>query len=170
METKIKLNFGAGDTKLDGFVNIDMNISVKPDLITDIRLHCLPFQDASCEVIHFLHCLEHIELKFWPFVFDEFYRLLMPNGVLLLAFPNFEICSTYFLENYRGMREFWCNTLYGRQLYAGDYHVTGMLTPEVINWLERFGFINIRYAPEPEEWNIFIKCQKGIRYTREDIL
>ena len=33
----MKINYGCGETKLEGFVNIDIEESVEPDLVCDVR-------------------------------------------------------------------------------------------------------------------------------------
>src|SRR5438552_548245 len=120
----MKINFGSGESKLEGFVNIDSEIITRPDVVHDIRKNQLPFAKDSIDEIWFHHCVEHIELFNWSNVFTEFYRVLKMNGLLFMSYPEFEICSKYYLENYKGQRDFWRNCLYGRQLYPGDYHVT----------------------------------------------
>ncbi len=170
----LKLNYGCGETNLEGFVNIDSvkNERVNPDVIADITKGSLPFESEGCELIHCLHNLEHIEQKYWPFVFSEFRRILIPEGELRLAYPEFEICAKYFIENYRGMRTFWRRTLYGRQLYPGDFHVVPMRTVEVVNLLEEAGFHGIKTCPEPEQsYNTFLIAFKTeMPMTKEDIL
>src|SRR5215813_9269378 len=113
----MKINFGAGETKLEGYINIDLEENSKPDIICDLRKAALPFKDNEVEMVQMLHCIEHIELKYWPHVFNEFWRVLCPNGKLFLAYPEFEKCANYFLENHLGLRDLFRNTLYGRQLY-----------------------------------------------------
>lgn len=168
----MKLNYGAGETKLKGFINIDIEESTKPDLVCDIRKSFLPYENDSVDQINCIHNLEHIELSHWPKFFIEFHRVLKEDGQLYLAYPEFDICAKYFIENYRGMREFWRKCLYGRQLYPGDYHVVPMRTEEVIQWLEMFGFKDIKSCAEPAEpHNTFVGAKKGkSALTREDIL
>lgn len=168
----MKLNIGCGETKLEGFVNIDLEESTKPDLLLDLRKESFPYLNDSVEQINCLHNLEHIELKYWNHVLSEFYRVLQPEGKLLLAYPEFEICAKNFLENEKGLRDFWRWTLYGRQEYPGDYHVVPMRTIEVINYLETIGFHNLKYGPEFDQpHNTFVIAYKGkLPKTRADIL
>lgn len=168
----MKLNIGCGETKLDGFINIDLEESVKPDLVLDLRKQPFPYEKDSVELIQCIHNLEHIELKYWPTILSEFFRVLKPEGKLYLAYPEFEICAKNFIENHLGMREFWRATLYGRQLYPGDYHVVPMRTAEVLTYLEEAGFHEFNYGPEPRElYNTFIIAHKGKLFdTKEDVL
>src|SRR5258708_692377 len=112
-----KLNLGSGEFKLEGFINIDFSEQTKPDLVCNFKKDALPFKNDSCDLIHLLHVLEHIEMKFWNNVFNEIRRVLILEGKLILAYPEFEICSRYFIENHKASRDFWQATLYGRQAY-----------------------------------------------------
>lgn len=158
----MKLNVGCGENKLEGYINVDGEASTNPDLLLDIRGQQLPYEDGSVDLVQMFHSIEHIERKYWPRIFLEFWRVLKPSGSLFLAYPEFEICARYFLENKCGLRELWRATLYGRQLYAGDYHVTPMVTSELIEMLKYHGFKNFKHAPDPDEdHNSLLICEKG---------
>lgn len=168
----MRLNYGCGETKLDGYVNIDATIGVKPDLVWDLKLANLPYEDSSIDEICMFHCLEHIEVEFWPKFFMEFWRLLKPDHPLLLAYPEFEVCAHNFITNKDNLKDFWRATLYGRQLYPGDYHVSPVISHELKQDLMNFGFKNIKYRPEiGEPYNTFLVCAKGeMHYSHEDLL
>lgn len=172
MPKLIKINIGCGENKIRGFVNVDIEKSVKPDIIHDIKSGPMPFNDGVASQINCIHNLEHIELKYWSNLFKEFHRVLAPGGQLWLAYPEFEKCAKGFLENYQGRREFFRHTLYGLQRYAGDYHVTPMVTREIIQYLQQNGFDNIKHTPEPEEsWNTFLIAERvEMPKTREEVV
>lgn len=168
----LKLNYGCGENKLEGFVNIDIEESTKPDLICDLRSGKLPYEDNSVDTIYMIHCIEHIEVAHWDKFFNEFYRVLKPNAPLILAYPEFSKCALGFINNEQGMKDFFRLTLYGRQLYPGDYHVTPMDTFEFVSILKDYGFTNIKYGPDKNEpYNTWLKCEKGEQaLTREDVI
>jgi hypothetical protein len=89
--------------------------------------------------------------------------VLKSNGTLVLGYPEFAIISRYFIEDHNRARDFWLNTLYGRQLYPGDYHVTAILSAELSNLLETFGFYRIKYQSEPEgtEYDFVMVAKKN---------
>ena len=158
----MKLNIGCGENYLEGCVNIDTELTIKCDTIADIKKGRLPFEDTSFETVIAMHVLEHIEIPYWPHFFEEVRRVLKKDGQLILAYPEFEICAKYFIENYKGGREFWRYTLYGRQQYPGDYHVVPMRTAEVISHLTSWGFADIKSCIEDnEEWSTFLQAKKG---------
>lgn len=168
----LKLNYGCGEKYLEDFINIDQEESVKCDLIHDLTKHPFNYEDNSVDVIYMIHSLEHIEIKFWDRIFSEFHRVLKPNGELLLGYPEFEICAFNFLNNVRGIKDFWRNTLYGCQRYPGDYHVVPMESKELERIVSSYSFIDIKTAPdESEPFNSWLLCKKGDKlYTRESLL
>lgn len=168
----VKINYGCGELPVPGYINIDStkNAITKPDIIGDILQGELPFKTGEVDEFRMLHCLEHIEKSKWNTIFAEVHRLLSETGEFILAYPEFEICANNFITNYKGARDYWQMTLYGRQLHKGDYHVVPMRTADIINQLEFNGFKNIRYGEDTEyPWNTFVICNKDIRENREDL-
>lgn len=168
----MKLNFGCGETKLEGYINVDLEPSSNPDVVCDIRKNPLPFKDSSVEHIQMFHSIEHIEQRWWTTVFAEFRRVLKDDGTLFLAYPEFEKCAKNFLENHLGLKELWKATLYGRQLYPGDYHVVPMETSSLVEILRTCGFKDFKTGPDPDEgWNSILICKKGsLPMLREEVL
>lgn len=171
----IKLNLGSGENKLDEFVNIDAEPKTNPDVCLDFRYEPLPYAEGEVEEIWMLHCIEHIERRYWQGVFAEINRVLKPQGLFVLAYPEFRICADNFVKDHKGQREFWLATLYGRQLYPTDYHVTAVDTPELKTILEAYGFYRILYKPEFSEENhntilIARKSPINLVVDREEIM
>jgi len=167
----IKLNIGCGNNRIEGYINIDSADDTNPDVVVDIR-QGLPYPDNSAEEILFFHAIEHIEEKFHERILEEFWRVLRPEGLLLISYPEFEKCAQNYIENYRGMREFWKNTIYGLQRYPGDYHVALMNSDVLGEKLLETGFINIEWKAESlEPYNSIMKAEKGPAYrTYEQLL
>lgn len=171
----ISLNIGCGESKLDGFVNIDCvkNFNVDPDLILDVTKEDLPYENNSVSEIWMIHALEHVEMYKWNKILPEFLRVLEPNGILILSYPEFGECSKRFLNDSGGKRNFWRATLYGRQLYPSDYHVIPMHSPEIKEILEIAGFYRIKWQPESEvePFNTILNAYKDpAPVKREDVL
>lgn len=158
----LKLNLGCGKARYDGFINIDIEESLHPDVLCDFR-KSLPYEDKSVDSILLIHTIEHIEAKYHVDMLFEFNRVLRVGGGLTIAYPEFSKCAMNYINNYRGQREFWKNTLYGRQLYPADFHVTLMDTDEFKCVLRDCGFcqINSHAEPSPEEHNTILICRKS---------
>lgn len=164
MKKPFKLNLGCGSNKIEGFVNVDSEESCKPDLIHDFMKAGIPAKSGAVDEIVFFHCIEHIRKAQHKFLLKDMWRVLKPGGTLILSYPEFTRCYKNWKQNYRGLREFWEATLFGRQLYPSDYHVCIMHTPDFIEMLRDCGFGSITTNPEPQEsYNTVVHAVKGPR-------
>jgi SAM-dependent methyltransferase len=156
-----RLNLGCGHNKIEGCINLDIEPSVNPDIVHDFKTP-LPYPDNSIEEIFFFHVIEHIEDTLHDFILEEIYRVLVPGGTVYISYPEFKECAANYMSNYKGMRYYWKQTLYGRQMHKGDYHVSLMDTPRFIFLLQQIGFTNVQSKPEPSEpWNTVVRAEKG---------
>jgi predicted SAM-dependent methyltransferase len=165
------LNLCCGRNKLKDCINVDLNQDVEPDMCFDIRAE-FPIPDESQDCIFFFHSIEHIQRLYHRRVYKEIHRVLKPNGKFYMSFPEFRIVAQYWLENYKGSREFWEQTLFGRQENIHDFHVVPMDTEETKDMLIEAGFKDIVTAQEfPEAFNTIIKSIKcAPQLTYEDVL
>ncbi len=79
-----KLNIGCGRDYKFGYINIDIDPSVKPDIVRDIEKG-LPFDDNSVDEIYCSHTLEHIHDLL--FVLREFYRVCKNKAKITIIVP-----------------------------------------------------------------------------------
>lgn len=79
-----KLNIGSGKEKVIGFINIDIDLTTKPDILRNIEKG-LPFDDNSVDEIKCSHTLEHI--KDLNFVLKEFYRVCKNGAKITITVP-----------------------------------------------------------------------------------
>ena len=144
-----KLNLGCGGCKLTGYLNVDVDPEVKPDMEMDICAF-FPFVDDQFEEVLFLHTIEHIEKRWHPSIFSEIHRVLKKDtGKFILGYPEFSLCAQNWLTNHRGKRDFWEATIFGRQLSKADFHVCAMDSAEVKDTLLTVGFEDIKIREEP---------------------
>lgn len=170
----IKLNLGCGTTKLEGYVNIDVEESCSPDLVCDFTKVALPYENDSVEEIVMFHTIEHIRKIIHPGLFGEFRRVLKVGGRLIISYPNFWECATRWKNNYQGQRDFWHATMFGRQLYPSDYHVCAMDPTEVEIILRDIGFGDVNTEPEADEpfnsitWGIKREVKTYVNQLKSD--
>lgn len=173
MSKFIGLNIGCGACKLDNYINVDINIKHKPDVVFNI-FKPFPIPDNSFGQVLLLHVIEHVPATLHANVLLECRRILKDDGFILIAYPEFIKCATNYIENKFGKRDFWAATIYGRQLTHDDYHVALMNTHDFIPLLEAIGYRDIVDKPEPyplEGHNTIVKAYKGTSaLTREDII
>jgi len=93
---RLKLNLGASQTYIPGFVNID--ISSLADVRVDLGIEPLPFPDNSVELIFSYHTLEHIED--YLFALGEIHRVLCHGGRLLLGVPYVTLTEYHLVNPY----------------------------------------------------------------------
>lgn len=170
VEEKVILNLGCGEGKVSGATNVDINSVTNPDLVCDIRRK-LPFDTNSVDEILFYHTIEHIEKRYHQDIFRELNRILKPNGILNIAYPEFLEIVENWKTNYQGKKDFWEMTIYGAQRSPSDFHVVIMHTPDVKLELIKAGFRILAAVPEPlEKFNTYIRAAKDKLLTYEDIL
>jgi len=165
----LKLNLGSGSAKLDDFVNIDINEDNKPDLVHNI-LERLPYPDSSIDEIVLFHTIEHIEKWKHKNLFLEIRRLLKPDGLFCISYPEFSKIAQHWLDNKYGDRDFWEATIYGRQLFKEDYHVTAIDSTALRVKLKECGLQMISFKPEPnQEFNTMAYCKVDVPYVEYEI-
>lgn len=157
-----KLNIGSGDIKMDGVESVDINVDFKPDHCFDLKVFPWPLESETYDEIYFFHCIEHIQKNYHPPILKEIRRLLKPDGLFIVSFPEFEIIVKNWLNNEQGMRGFWEANVYGRQASAGDFHVCAMDAEEMKDLLLVIGFKDIELKAEfNNHHNTVIRCLRG---------
>ena len=90
-EVKV-LNLGCGDRKIHDEGEIGLDIKEPCDVLHDLNIHPLPFEDEEFDEIYAFHVLEHIGRQGdWKFFFEEFteyHRILKPLGILRAIVPS----------------------------------------------------------------------------------
>jgi len=81
-----KLHLGCGKDIKSNWINIDI-LDFGQEIVRDITKG-LPFDDNSVDEIYSCHCLEHIERKDIPFVWEEIYRVLKPGSIAYIRVPH----------------------------------------------------------------------------------
>jgi len=81
----MKLNLGCGVHKLEGYINIDKDPKVNPDIVRDIEKG-LPFSDNTVEEVYASHFLEHVEDLI--FVMEEIYRVCKNGALVKIRVPH----------------------------------------------------------------------------------
>ena len=83
---RIRLNIGADRTQIAGFLSVDFNPDVHPDVLAEAD-H-LPFEDDSVDEIYASHVLEH--MPYQSKTLEEWLRVLKPGGMLTVAVPDID--------------------------------------------------------------------------------
>jgi len=83
----INLNLGGGNTKMEGYLNLDILNLPNVDIVFDIKKG-IPLKDNSVKKIYSSHFIEHIPdtVK----LIEEMYRVCQPNALIQIKTPYFK--------------------------------------------------------------------------------
>ena len=87
----IKLDLGAGNNPVDGFVSVDRK--------NGQEVYPLPYDDDSVDEIRASHVLEHFSHTQVSEVINHWVSKLRPGGRLRIAVPNFETIVRQYMDN-----------------------------------------------------------------------
>jgi len=91
--SNIFLNLGCSDYKLSGFINIDIDPSVKPELCIDLNKLGDYFEEKSIDFIFAGHVFEHFKKEDSQKIMQVCYKLLKPHRAMLSVVPDYTKCS-----------------------------------------------------------------------------
>lgn len=129
--TSTKLNIGCAGFKKPGYINVDWQSIVEPDVNHDLNVFPYPFKDHQFEEIEAYHILEHLDRPFE--VMRELHRILKPGGVLRIKVPHFSRGMTH-PEHSHGFDVTFPNYFNPRYKAIGYYGVNYELVRMYLNW------------------------------------
>jgi predicted SAM-dependent methyltransferase len=142
----LKLHLGCGNTRHEGYVNIDWRKTGATDLVCDIRK--LPYPDHSVELIETYHVIEHLPRHDLPVALGEWQRVLLPGGKLIIECPDFDKAVREYVEGNEGR----IDNIFGLQRFPGDAHMFGYNLERLKALLTDAGFTDIKGA-EPTDYH-----------------
>ena len=83
----IRLDVGAGLNVQKGYIGMDIVNHPGIDIVHDVQKFPWPVDTSSCFQVLMSHLWEHIEPKYRFKVMDELWRIIRPDGQLLLSAP-----------------------------------------------------------------------------------
>jgi len=137
----MKIYFGCGLDKKEGYINVDIRREINPDLVWDMEKTPYPFDTESVEEILLKDSLEHVSWRKVEDVIRECHRILRKGGVLKIQAPDLEaIAKKVILSGSYDWDKisYW---VYGGQDYPENTHKSGFTIPTLKRLLERHGFI-----------------------------
>ncbi len=77
--------------EFENVTRLDYNADHKPDVVWDLSVHPLPFEDEEFDEIHAYEVLEHLatqgDYEFFFAEFTEYWRILKPGGRFYASVP-----------------------------------------------------------------------------------
>jgi ubiquinone/menaquinone biosynthesis C-methylase UbiE len=83
----MKINIGAGDVKLEGFVTLDYDSRSNPDYQLDVERDRFPFEDETVETVVAHHILEHLGEGYFHCL-QEIYRVCKHGAIVDIRVPH----------------------------------------------------------------------------------
>ena len=169
------LNLCSGDSpsKMEGVINVDADENCKPDLLLDLTNPNWPWKNNEIDEIWMFHAIEHLRRDTHGAVMLRINNVLKMGGRIIFTYPEFKRCADNFIANVQGQRNFWEQTLYGRQSTPHDFHLVPMHSPYFKSFLIDYGFGELEFYEESEH-EYYNSIMKGIKVThtvtREDVV
>lgn len=114
MQGKVKINLGSGHFKLDGWVNVDIDLDSQPDVGANLA-GGLPFADGVASLMHTEDFIDQLQLDNAEGFLRECHRILAPGGVLRVLTPDMRQLADLYLNDPRKLMELW-NAFVGIEL------------------------------------------------------
>jgi predicted SAM-dependent methyltransferase len=160
----MKLHVGCGSRFLPGYIHVDCDASLHAHIdvqctLDDLRRH---FQPHSVEEIYACHVLEHVSRHSISKVFDIFFSLLVPGGLLRIAVPDIEAVARLYLTQKVPLYPTLYGLIWGGQKNQWDAHTCGFDFATLSQFLVNAGFEDVaRYDWRtflPGDYDDFSKC------------
>ena len=136
----MKLHIGPGTTYLPGWVNVDIFSNVRADVYSSAL--ALPYERGTFELIYASHVLEHFNRHLILTAISHWRDLLMEEGILRLAVPDFKAIWQYYGET--GKLKNLIGLLYGGQDNFNNYHHIVFDEDMLFEILQTVGFKTVR--------------------------
>jgi len=138
----LRVNLGAGEKPLEGYVNTDVRALRGIDVLADVRR--LPFEDGSVEELCSQHLVEHFRFhELRTVILPYWHQLLAPSGQLRVVCPDLSALVASASKQEMTMEQL-AVAVFGLQDYSGDDHLA-MYTPESLTeMLLGVGFAEVK--------------------------
>ena len=165
----MKLNIGCGKKYKPDYINIDFF----EDLIADRLMNAvsLDFDDFSCQEIIAIHMVEHLSFFETIYALSEFFRILKPDGKLIIEIPDINKAFQYYLKSDDNQKEEILGWVYGIP-YKGLQHKFGFPPFLLIEIFKNIGFHKIsktHYSNQENIPSIRFDCEKPTKNDEFEI-
>jgi hypothetical protein len=86
----MKFNLGCGSDVREGYVNVDFRMLKGIDVVADLSKFPWPFADGCAEEVLMFDFLEHFPYRQTNEILLEVYRILAPEGTVVIQVPDAE--------------------------------------------------------------------------------
>lgn len=86
-KSQLWLDVGSGTNKQDGCVGMDIQDLPEVDVVHDFEVFPWPFKPETFTRVLMIHVMEHVKPWLHIQMMNEIWRVLKPNGTLLMVMP-----------------------------------------------------------------------------------
>ncbi len=139
----LKLQIGS-TTRPEGWHTLNIAAGPEVDYVGDCG-SLAQFADNSIETIYASHVLEHVPYRQTEAVLREWFRVLIPGGLAMIAVPDLEALAQLYLHPQMSAQDRLniVQMIFGGQIDAHDFHYAGFNIELLGTWLHRAGFTAI---------------------------
>lgn len=166
-----KLHLGCGTKKREGWINVDIDEKLNPDIVADVK-DLRVFETNTIDIIECCHLLEHLTNADALTALMEWYRVLKLGGKLLIELPNLQRCVELLYEKESKESEMYA--MIG--IFGGSYlpdetridsihqmHKSGWSLERLSEELKKIGFKKITNLPVTQTWRKATKFNRDMR-------
>ena len=109
LDKPLKLDFGCGNSKREGFTGVDRLKFDAVDIVHDLTQTPWPWPDESVAEAHASHFVEHLTPMQRVTFVNELYRVLVPGGTCQIITPHWSSSRAYGdpTHQWAPVAEFW---------------------------------------------------------------
>lgn len=146
-EDLMKINLGAGGTKIPGFISVDAVSERRPDVCANIQTYLASLENESVDEIYASHVLEHLSFLDATYFANDSFRVLKRNGILWIAVPNFRLVCKQVADGYDS--PYITGMIYGGDFSDYDRHRSYWSRKSIERFFSIVGFVDFA---EFEPW------------------
>ena len=145
---KIKLNLGAGGTRMEGYTNVDSLLLRETDLLAELKRLPIFVTRGTVTHIYASHIFEHFSTKEIKRILKICHSLLEKDGELRISVPDLDKIVKMYTNHWEYFHTKGNSPLlgpiYGGQTSRYDFHKTGFNFVWISQLLEEAGFTDIK--------------------------
>jgi SAM-dependent methyltransferase len=160
-------------------IRLDIDLSAEPDIVCSI-LDMVPVPAGSVDAVYSSHNIEHLYAHEVPLALAEFFRVLKPDGFLVLTCPDLQAVCRLVVEDKLTEPAYTVpvgpiaplDILYGHrpQIAAGNLymaHHTGFTLRTLMEAIRSAGFCSVAGRPPGTSLDLWVVATKALLSENE---